>query len=120
MNTIAAFLLAGFLVVNAVAHFVKPGYVRALVPSWLGHAGLLVAAGGVALLAGAALLIAPATRALGAWVAAVLIAVFVVAHVDGLVRAVAERPRRLTGATAKVLLNVAYIAWAVAVAVTVP
>ncbi|MFB7496494.1 hypothetical protein ACFC09_17715 [Streptomyces sp. NPDC056161] len=121
MHSIAAVALAVFLVVNGVAHFVRPDHVRRLVPSWLGRARLLVAVGGVALIADSVLLLAPRSRAAGGWIAAAMISVFVVAHLDGLARAVAERPRRargLAGATVKVLLNFAYIGWAVAVATT--
>ncbi|MFL4904384.1 hypothetical protein ACJ6WF_14660 [Streptomyces sp. MMS24-I2-30] len=121
MHSIPAIALAAFLIVNGVAHFVRPDYVRRLVPSWLGRARLLVAAGGVALIIDSVLLLVPRSRAAGGWIAAVMILVFVVAHLDGLARAVTERPRRARGlasATAKVLLNFAYIGWAVAVATT--
>ncbi|MFD8719157.1 hypothetical protein ACFV2H_14425 [Streptomyces sp. NPDC059629] len=122
MDSIVAVALAVFLVVNGAAHFVRPDYVRRLVPSWLGRARMLVAVGGVALIADGVLLLAPRSRAAGGWIAAAMISVFVVAHLDGLARVAAERPRRVRGlasATVKVLLNFAYIGWAVAVATTV-
>ncbi|MGW7427001.1 hypothetical protein ACWGJB_44680 [Streptomyces sp. NPDC054813] len=112
MNSIVAVALAAFLIANGVAHFVRPDYVRRLVPSWLGRSRLLVAAGGVALIADSVLLLAPRSRAAGGCIAAAMISVFVVAHLDGLARVVAERPRRARGmasATVKVLLNFAYI-----------
>lgn len=121
MHSIAAVALAAFLTVNGVAHFVRPDYVRRLVPSWLGGARPLVAAAGVALIMDSFLLLAPRSRATGGWIAAGMILVFVVGHLDGLARAVGERPRRprgLASATVKVLLNFAYIGWAVAVATT--
>ncbi|MFB7186437.1 hypothetical protein ACFC0C_21815 [Streptomyces sp. NPDC056178] len=117
-----AVALAAFLIVNGVAHFVRPDYVRRVIPSWLGRARLLVAAGGIALITDSVLLLAPQSRAAGGWIAAAMISVFLVAHLDGLARVVAERPRRARGlasATVKVLLNFAYIGWAVAVATTV-
>ncbi|MFE5030769.1 DoxX family protein [Streptomyces sp. NPDC056683] len=122
MNSIAAVALAAFLIVNGVAHFVRPDYVGRLIPSWLGRARLLVAAGGVALITDSLLLLAPRSRAAGGWIAAAMISVFVVAHLDGLTRVAAQRPRRVRGlvsAIVKVLLNLAYIGWAVAVATTV-
>jgi uncharacterized membrane protein len=122
MNSTVAVALAAFLIVNGVAHFVRPDYVRRMVPSWLGRARLLVTAGGVALITDSVLLLAPRSRAAGGWIAAAMISVFLVAHLDGLARVVAERPRRARGlasATDKVLLNFAYIGWAVAVATTV-
>ncbi|MGY5006949.1 hypothetical protein ACWCY6_02480 [Streptomyces sp. 900105755] len=122
MNTIAAVALAAFLIVNGGAHFVRPDYVGRLVPPWLGRARPLVAAGGVALITDSFLLLAPRTRAAGGWIAAATISVFVVAHLDGLAWVAAQRPRRARGlasAIVKVLLNLAYIGWAVAVATTV-
>ncbi|MET7289277.1 hypothetical protein [Streptomyces sp. NPDC005573] len=122
MSSLAAVALAAFLIVNGVAHFVYPDRVRRLVPSWLGRARLLVAAGGIALIIDSVLLLAPRSRVAGGWGAAAMISVFVVAHLDGLARTVTQRPRRtrpLAGAIAKVALNLAYIGWAVAVATAV-
>ncbi|MCE7553335.1 hypothetical protein [Streptomyces thermodiastaticus] len=119
MHALAAVALAAFLIVNGGAHFVRPDYVRRLVPVWLGRARLLVAVGGVALVADGVLLLVPGSRAAGGGIAAVLISVFVVAHIDGLVRAVAARPRRVrgvVGAAVEVLVNFAYTGWAVVVA----
>ncbi|MFG1603795.1 hypothetical protein [Actinoplanes sp. NPDC049265] len=112
MNAIAAVALAVFLFVNGAAHFVRPGYVRSLVPAWLGHARLLVAAGGAGLFAVGGLLLIPPARAFAAWCAAAMIAVFLVAHVDAF-----PRKRRPVGVL-NIVLNVAYIAWAVMVAMT--
>ena len=110
MNVVAAVALAVFLFVNGAVHFVRPHYVRSLVPAWLGHAQLLVAAGGVGLFAVGGLLLIPPTRVFAAWCAAAMIAVFLVAHVDAF-----GRQRRFVGVL-NIVLNVAYIAWAVAVA----
>ncbi|GAA1642466.1 hypothetical protein [Actinoplanes couchii] len=81
----------------------------------LGHAPLRVLAGGVALLADAALLLPAPTRPAAAGATATMITVFAVAHVDALVHAPAGR--RWSPAL-KVLLNVAYVGWAIAVAVS--
>lgn len=105
MNTIAAAALAVLLVVNGVVHFVRPAFVQSMVPSWVPDPRLVVAAGGVALFLDAALLLTPWGRAAGAWTAAAMISVFAVAHV-----------RR--GSELKLLINIAYVAWAVTVAAT--
>jgi uncharacterized membrane protein len=123
MNAIAATVLAVFLSLNAFVHFARPAYVRSLVPAWLGHAGIVVPAAGVALLLTGALLLVPAGRTAGGWTAAALIAALAVAHLDALARTVTERPRRahrVGTAAGKVLLNVGFISWAVTVAVTAP
>jgi uncharacterized membrane protein len=120
MNIIAAVALAIFLFLNGIAHFARPAYVRTLVPTWVGHARLLVFVAGAALILDGVLLLTRAGRMAGGWVAAVMISAFVVAHLDALARAVTERPRqasRLVSAAAKVSLNLGYIGWAVAVAV---
>jgi uncharacterized membrane protein len=91
------------------------------VPSWLGHAGLLVAVSGVAEIAIGAALLAPRVRAAAAWATAALITVYLVCHLDALVRASGDRPRRLdrpVGAALRLAVNLAYIGWAVAVALT--
>ncbi|WP_067180490.1 DoxX family protein [Microtetraspora niveoalba] len=119
MNTIGAIALAVFLIVTGVAHFVVPGYFRTLVPAWLGRAGLLVAATGAAEIVVGALVLLPAVRSAGSWAAAALITGYLVSHVDALCRARADRPRMLerpVGALARLVVNVLYIAWAVAVA----
>ncbi len=121
MNAIAAIALAIFLFVHGVVHFIRPAYVQALVPAWVGQVRLLVFAGGLALVLDAALLLTPASRRVGGLAAAVMISVFAVAHLDALVRAMARRPRRLgrlTSAAAKVLLNACYVVWALTVAIT--
>ncbi|GAA2568535.1 hypothetical protein GCM10010435_47990 [Winogradskya consettensis] len=94
MHTVAAIALALFLFVNGIAHFVRPAYVRALVPGWLGRPDLIVLAGGVALIIDGVALLTPQGREAGAWAAAAMIAVFMVAHIDTLMRTTAERPRQ--------------------------
>lgn len=119
MHAIAAAGLAVFLVVTGIMHFLVPGYFRMLVPAWLRRERLLVAVTGAAEAVVGALVLVPCTRPAGGWAAAVLIACYLVSHVDALRRARRDRPRLLerpVGAVARLVVNVLYIAWAVAVA----
>ncbi|MEV4472362.1 hypothetical protein [Nonomuraea sp. NPDC049504] len=118
MDVIAA-VLAVFLGVTGVAHFVVPGYFRSLVPSWLGAAGLLVAVSGVAELVVGVFIAVPPTRAAGAWAAAALIGAYLISHLDAVRHA---RPRhtnvllRPGVVAARLVVNVGYIGWALLVA----
>ncbi|MFH9424626.1 hypothetical protein [Streptomyces sp. NPDC017529] len=119
MHAIASIGLATFLAGTGVMHFVVPGYFRRLVPAWLRRERLLVAVTGAAEVVSGALLLVPCTRSAGGWAAAVLITGYLVSHVDALCRARPDRPRLLerpAGAVARLVVNVLYIAWAVAVA----
>ncbi|GAA1890491.1 hypothetical protein GCM10009837_10790 [Streptomyces durmitorensis] len=119
MHAIAAVGLAVFLAVTGVTHFLAPGYFRTLVPAWLRRERLLVAVSGAAEVVVGVLVLVPCTRQAGAWAAAVLISCYQVSHVDALRRARPDRPRLLerpVGAVARLVVNVLYIAWAVAVA----
>ncbi|MEU8852774.1 hypothetical protein AB0C70_42680 [Streptomyces sp. NPDC048564] len=118
MHDIAAVALAGFLVVTGVMHFLAPDYFRLLVPAWLRGERLLVAGTGVAEVVVGALVLIPGTRLAGGWAAGLLITCYLVSHVDALRRARPDRPRLLerpAGAVARLVVNVLYIAWAVAV-----
>ncbi|MGW0765369.1 DoxX family protein [Streptomyces sp. NPDC002676] len=119
MHAVAAFALAVFLAVTGVMHFLAPGYFRALVPAWIPGERLLVAVSGAAEVVVGALVLAPYTRPVGGWAAAFLITCYQVSHMDALRRARPDRPRLLErpiGALARLVVNVLYIAWAVAVA----
>ncbi|MEU2851772.1 hypothetical protein [Streptomyces syringium] len=119
MHAIAAVGLAVFLVVTGITHFLTPGYFRLLVPAWLRRERLLVAVSGAAEVVVGALVLVPCGRPAGGWAAAVLITCYQVSHVDALRRARPDRPRLLerpVGAVARLVVNVLYIAWAVAVA----
>lgn len=122
MSTLAAFALAVFLAAAGVCHFVFPQYFRSLVPAWLGRAAKpLVVASGLAELILALLLIAPEARSLAAWGTAALITTYMASHVDALVKADRAAPRvleRPLGAIVRIVVNLLYVAWAVAVAVT--
>lgn len=119
MHVIASVALAVFLVVTGVAHFLAPGYFRLLVPTWLRRERLIVAVSGAAEVVVGALVLVPSGRRVGGWAAAVLITSYLVSHVDALRRARPDRPRLLerpAGAVARLVVNVLYVAWAVAVA----
>ncbi|WP_406346169.1 hypothetical protein [Streptomyces sp. NBC_00648] len=123
MHAIASVALATFLVVTGVMHFLSPGYFRTLVPAWLGRKRLLVAGSGAAEVVVGALVLVPGGRQAGGWAAAVLITCYLVSHGDALRRARPDRPRLLerpVGAVARLVVNVLYIAWAVAVAGSAP
>ncbi|MEU9480948.1 hypothetical protein [Streptomyces sp. NPDC048191] len=119
MNRIAAVSLGIFLSGVGVAHFVVPGYFRTLVPRWLARPGLLAATAGAAEIAVGALVLTPRWRAAGGWAAAALITIYLVSHLDALRSARADRARfleRPVGAAARMVVNVFYICWSIAVA----
>ncbi|MFE6160587.1 hypothetical protein ACFQ7F_16935 [Streptomyces sp. NPDC056486] len=119
MHAIAAAVLAVFLIVTGIMHFLAPGYFRMLVPPWLRRERLIVAVTGVAEAVVGALVLVPCSRPAGGWAAAALITCYLVSHVDALRGARPDRPRLLerpAGAVARLVVNVLYIAWAVAVA----
>ncbi|MGK5728810.1 DoxX family protein [Streptomyces sp. URMC 124] len=121
MDVIAGIALAVFLVSVGIAHFLVPGYFRALVPAWLGRPGTFVAVSGAAEIVVGALILTPGGRTVGGWAAAALISTYLTSHLDALCRARPDRPGRLhrpAGAVARLAVNVLYIGWSVAVAVT--
>ncbi|MEV4293225.1 hypothetical protein [Microbispora rosea] len=70
-------------------------------------------------LAVAALILAPATRTFGAWAAAALISGYLVSHLDAVRHARPGHPSVLLrpwGVSARLTVNLAYIGWAVVVA----
>lgn len=113
-----AIALGCLLVGAGLMHWVLPEYFRSLVPGWMPWAGPLVAVtGGLDVLAGALVLV-PGTRGPGAVMAALLITGYLVSHVDALVHA-REGGRFLdtrAGAVTRLLVNIAYIAWALSLA----
>ncbi len=119
MDSIAAVALSMFFLTAGSSHFVFPEYFRSLVPSWLGPAGLVVAAGGAAEVLVGVLILAPPSRSVGAWSAAGLITVYLVSHIDALRHAHRGHPSvlwRPVGVAARLAVNLGYIGWAVAVA----
>jgi uncharacterized membrane protein len=67
-----SYVLATILIGAGVGHFMAPEPFRRIVPRWLGHAPLLVAASGVAEIATGGLVLIPRTRKVGGALAAVL------------------------------------------------
>ncbi|MTE22315.1 DoxX family protein [Streptomyces sp. TRM43335] len=119
MHTALAVALSVLLITAGIAHFVLPDHFHGLVPSWLGGARHLVIVSGVADIVAGALVLYPGTRPAGGWAAAALITVYLVSHLDALWHARPDRPgllERPVGAVARLLVNLLYIGWAVAVA----
>jgi len=110
--------LAGLMVGAGIGHAVAPAYFRGMVPAWVPAPGVVVAVSGLCDVAAGALVAVPATRTAGGWLTAGLITAYLPAHLDPLRRAsTATRPSdRWPGIVGRVLVNVGYIAWAVAVA----
>ncbi|MDI3402633.1 hypothetical protein [Streptomyces cavernicola] len=80
----------------------------------------MVVSGVVEVLVGA-LVLAPASRAVGAWAAAGLFAVYLVPHLDAFRPVHRDRPGVLwqpAGVAARLVVNIWYVGWAVAVALT--
>lgn len=120
MTTVAALLLGVFLVAVGISHFLVPRYYRTLVPDWMPHPRGVVAASGAAEVAIGLLVLAPSTRALGAWAAAGLITAYLVSHVDAARTASTGNARildRPAGVVARLVVNLGYIGWAVVVGV---
>lgn len=122
MTDLLAVALGGFLTVVGVTHFLVPRYYLSLVPPWVPRARLVVLGSGLVEIAIGISLLVEETRPVAAWGAAGLMAVYVVTHVDALLRARTEADRwldRPNGAVVRVLVNLAYLAWAGVVALTV-
>ena len=112
----AAHLLAGFMAVAGVAHFVSPRTYEPLIPSMLGSPRAWVLGSGVAELICAAGLAVPRTRQLTAWAtAATFVAVFP-GNVTMAVNAHERDARFQVVALARLPLQVPLVWWAVAVA----
>ena len=70
-------LAAPFFMLAGALHFIKPEPYRAIMPRWVPAPDAMVAASGVAEIAGGAGLLLPAARrAAGWWLAATLVAIF--------------------------------------------
>lgn len=115
---ILALLLGSLLVLAGVGHVLARDYFLRLVPSWLPHHRAVVLVSGIADVVAGALLLAPSTRQLGGAVAATLISVYLVPHLDAARTArrdgpLLERPWAVVG---RVLTNVGYVAIGVVVA----
>ena len=120
MGSVLAIGLAMFMFVTGVAHLTAPAYFRGLVPSWVPVPSAVVTGTGLCNIAVAALLVAPATRTVGAWATAALITAYLPAHLDA-ARRVGTATRlydRWPGVVARVVVNLGYIDWVVAAAVS--
>jgi uncharacterized membrane protein len=102
--------LAALLGGSGVLHLVRPSTYDWLVPPELGPARPWVTGSGVAELATAGLLAAPATRRAGGWLAAGLLVAFVPAHLHTF-RAVRGRPGATAVAAVRLPLQVPLV-WA--------
>ncbi|MBF6425397.1 hypothetical protein IU440_11950 [Nocardia cyriacigeorgica] len=111
MHAIAATLLGLFLLACGIAHFLAPAYFANLVPPWMPRPKPLVAASGIAEIAVGAMVIVPATRDIGGWLAAAMLAVYLLVWLDRL----RTEPGRASAAG--VAVNAAYLVWGGYVAV---
>ncbi len=119
MHAIAAGALGVFLAAVGVAHFAVPKYFRDLVPAGLPAAALVAASGFVEVAVGVGLVL-PRTRAVCAWLATAMLAVYVLVWAQRLRLARAGDPRpmnRPPAVLAALVVNVGYLAWATAVAI---
>ncbi len=120
MTQLLAVVLGGFLCLVGVAHFVLTGYFETLVPAWLPRRRALVLASGVVEVAVGAGLLFEDTRQIAGAAASALMALYVLTHVDALLRASPGGLRwldRPLGAIARVVVNLGYLAWALVVAI---
>lgn len=100
---------------SGVVHLVRPRTYEWLVPPELGDARTWVTASGVAEIGTAALMAVPATRRLGGWAAAGLMAAFVPAHVHTF-RVVPRRAVPMTVAAVRLPMQVPLLRIALRVA----
>lgn len=100
---------------SGVIHLVRPRTYEWLVPPELGDARRWVLVSGVAEIATAALMAAPATRRAGGWAAAGLLAAFVPAHLHTF-RVVPREPLPMTVAALRLPLQAPMIGIALRVA----
>lgn len=110
--------LAALMGAAGVAHFTSPGYFREMVPARVPTAPAVGGGGGLLDLGAAALLVFPRTRRLGGRATAAPIAAYLPVHLDAArhARGATVLYRGPVGATARIVVNLGYIAWALAVA----
>lgn len=118
MEELPARTLAAFMVGSGVTHFTAPDHFRELVPSWVPGRSAVVVVSGLADIAVGVLVAVPATRRTGGWATGALITAYLPAHLEPLRRrTTAQRAfDRPLGVAARVVVNLGYVAWAVAVA----
>ncbi len=113
MKRTSPFLLAGLLAGAGVLHFVKPGFYDGMIPPFLGSPRAWTYGSGVAELAVAAAVAAPATRRRGALAAAAL---FVAVFPANVYLAVEPGDLPRWAALARLPLQVPLVVWALQVA----
>lgn len=122
MTDFLAMALGGFFAVVGVTHFLVPRYYENLVPPWVPKARILVFVSGFVEVAIGLGLFVEGARTAAAWGAVALMAIYVVTHVDALIRARSTARRwldRPSGAVVRVFVNLVYLAWAGIVALSV-
>lgn len=107
MHAIAATLLGLFLIGCGLAHLLAPAYFARLVPSWLPGPKHLVAVSGIAEIVIGAMVIVPAWRAVGGWLAAAMLAVYLLLWLDRLRTGTGARRADAAG----VAVNAVYLVW---------
>jgi uncharacterized membrane protein len=103
-----------FFIFAGAMHFVRPGFYLAIMPDWLPAHRELVAASGVAEIAGGAATLIPATRQAGSWFSiATLLAVFP-ANVDMAINAddYPDVPGGAAALYARLPVQALFVAWA--------
>ncbi|MBF6342642.1 hypothetical protein IU421_11980 [Nocardia cyriacigeorgica] len=107
MHAIAAILFGLFLIGCGIAHFSAPAYFADLVPAWLPWPRQLVAVSGIVEVTLGTMIIVPATRTHGSWLAAAMLAAYLLLWLDRLRSGTGGR----AAAAAGVAVNAAYLAW---------
>lgn len=109
--TLFAYGFAAVLLVAGAYHFIHPSFYYPIIPDWLPRRASNAAGGAAEILIGL-LMLFPATRVTGLWMAAALMVVFVPVHIVDLLRS-----RPVIGskwiAVIRLLLQFALIAWLV-------
>lgn len=82
LKTIGCYLMAGFYAAAGINHFVNPAFYMDIMPHWLPAHGLLVALSGVAEVVLGLALLAPKLRHHAARAIIIMLAVFLVVHID--------------------------------------
>ena len=117
VSKISIFMLAGFLGVAGIAHFLVPESFNALVPEWLpGNTSFYTYTSGLAEILIAVFLLKPSTRSRAAWAAVVL---FIAVYPGNLYMAYDWRDREISQqlvAYGRLPFQIPLIWWAVRIA----
>lgn len=122
MQSLIVTSLAVFVAAVGITHFIFPRYFMTLVPPRIPWARSAVYATGVLEVAfGIGLLLNP-LQSVAAWATVGLMAVYVLTHVEALMRAGSHQPRwldRPAGAATRIVVNLCYLVWAIAAALLI-